>query len=64
MAWVAVDYSGEYISTKEPFKNMLDIGYYGFHKDSNYVRLPKGTIKKIIGKELKWEDGPIELKED
>ena len=25
------------------------------------VILPRGTIKKIIGKELTWEDEPIEL---
>ena len=26
------------------------------------VTLPKGSIKKLTGKELKWEDEPIELK--
>ena len=27
-----------------------------------YIDLPKGTIKKIIGRELTWEDEPVELK--
>lgn len=64
MAWVSRDYNGEYISTKEPFRDIFNIGYYSFHKDSNCVRLPRGTIKKIIGRELKWEDNPVELKEE
>ena len=27
----------------------------------DYVRLPKGYIKKLIGKGLSWEDEPVEL---
>ena len=30
--------------------------------DNNRVELPKGTIKKLIGRELTWDDEPIELK--
>lgn len=26
------------------------------------ITLPKGTIKKLIGRELTWEDEPVELK--
>ena len=26
------------------------------------IELPKGTIKKLIGHELTWEDEPVELK--
>lgn len=62
-AWVAVDYSGEFISDKEPFKDMFNIGYYGFVSDANVVKLSEGTIKKLIGRDLTWEDGPIKLKE-
>lgn len=29
--------------------------------DSSVI-LPKGTIKKLIGHELTWEDNPVELK--
>lgn len=28
------------------------------------IKLPKGSIKKLIGKELTWEDEPVELKEE
>ena len=28
------------------------------------VILPKGSIKKLIGKELSWDDEPVELKEE
>lgn len=30
----------------------------------DWVRLPKGSIKKLIGRELFWEDEPVELKEE
>lgn len=43
---------------------MFNIGYYSFHNDSNVVKLPKGTISKLIGRELRWEDEPVELKEE
>lgn len=26
------------------------------------IILPKGSIKKLIGRELKWEDDPVEIK--
>lgn len=64
MAWVAVDYKGEFISSKHPFRDMCNIGYYGFISDSDVVRLPNGTIRKLIGRELRWEDEPVELKEE
>lgn len=63
-AWVAVDYNGEYISDKEPFRDMFNIGYYGFASDTNVVKLPEGTIKKLTGRNLTWENGPIKLKEE
>lgn len=28
------------------------------------IDLPKGSIKKLIGRELSWSDEPVELKED
>ena len=29
-----------------------------------YISLPKGSIEKLIGKKLTWEDEPVELKEE
>lgn len=57
MAWVVVDKIGEeLISRSEPFR-VRDywIGYSIFH-------LPKGSIKKLIGKDLSYDDEPVELK--
>lgn len=28
------------------------------------IKLPKGSIKKLIGKDLTWEDDPVELMEE
>ena len=28
---------------------------------SGAIQLPKGTIKKLLGRELTWEDEPVEL---
>lgn len=65
MAWVAVDFYGtEWISENKPIRDNPDYfwtrQYWFFYL--NKVRLPKGTIKKLIGKELSWKDKPIELK--
>ena len=40
----------------------LEEDYDNIYDD--YVRLPKGYIKKLIGKGLSWEDEPVELKEE
>lgn len=28
------------------------------------IELPKGTISKLIGRELSWNDEPVKLKEE
>lgn len=28
------------------------------------IELPKGSTKKLIGRELTWDDEPVELKEE
>ena len=28
------------------------------------IVIPKGSIKKLIGRDLSWEDNPVELKEE
>ena len=69
MAFLAVDKNGdEYIYECKPLKS--DMGYwvavYIDYKDrvTDYVELPKGSIKKLIGRELTWEDECVELKEE
>ena len=59
MAWVVVDkIGGELISQTEPFR----IGDYWI--GVSIFHLPKGSIKKLIGKELSFSDEPVELKDE
>lgn len=62
MAWVAVETNGnEYIYAYEPYRDNVS-GYDMWMTDDESVELPKGSIKKLIGKELTWNDEPVELK--
>lgn len=75
MAWLAVNKNGdEYIFSSKPIRNLeYDIfedpvyeswdgqgGHLELHHYSD-IQLPKGTIKKLIGRELTWEDEPVKL---
>ena len=56
MAWLAVcDNGDEYIfkNKQVPLWLELDKG----------IKLPKGSIEKLIGKKLNWRDEPVELNE-
>ncbi len=58
MVWLCVEYDGkEFVSTSKPRK--MNNYYLG-----SGIKLPNGSIKKLIGKELTWNDTPIELKND
>jgi hypothetical protein len=65
MAWVAVDDTGgEWIFRDKPF--IVSTGYYlestrNWYSYSDKVLLPKGTIKKLIGRELSSFDETVEL---
>lgn len=62
MAWVAVNYNGNecvFDTKPERYNNLFWVIEWG-----DDVYLPKGSIKKLIGRELTWEDEPVELKED
>lgn len=68
MTWLVVDKIGtEYIYSDKPkrFEDIWESSYeeYGDPLESS-VLLPNGTIKKLIGRELTWEDEPVELKEE
>lgn len=61
MAYVGVDIIGEeFICNTEPKKD--GDTYYIDDDYDTYVDLPKGTIKKLIGHDLTFEDGPVKLK--
>ena len=36
----------------------------GLEKYHEFVKLPKCSIKKLTGRELTWDDSPVELKEE
>lgn len=70
MAWVAVNGNGsEYIYEARPVKS-IDWSQWSprFCEDQNriydFIKLPPGSIKKLIGRELSFNDEPIELKEE
>lgn len=62
MAWLAVNYHGvEVILSDRPKKLFRRL--WGNDK-TQIIPLPQGSIKKLIGKELTWNDEPVELKEE
>lgn len=61
MAWVAVDKDGsEFIFEENPIRK-LDYFDVRYQFDDPVIQLPKGSIKKLIGIELTWNDEPVEL---
>lgn len=62
-----IDSNGnEYISNEKPIRDKIlkiwrprYMGVYG--KYSSIVRIPNGSIEKIIGKKLYWSNDPIAL---
>lgn len=61
MAWLAVDQNEEeYIYNEKPKKCSF---CYTSSDSENYdaIYLPKGTIEKIIGRKLTWDDDPVEI---
>lgn len=65
MAYVAVNVDeNEFIYKEKPTK--YDYGYVpkDWCDNRDRIVLPKGSIEKLIGKKLTWEDEPVELKEE
>ena len=60
-AWVCVNSFGtELIFETEPHKAV-----YSWRDDygsCKCIEIPQGSIKKLIGRELTWNDEPVELK--
>lgn len=63
MAWLAVDKDGtECAYVLEPERD--DEVFNAVVKNgviTDFVELPSGSIKKLIGRELTWEDEPVEI---
>lgn len=67
MAWVATDKNGEeYLYEEKPYRCYSCIWKATFREDqdrnTDFIELPKGSIKKLIGRVLSWNDEPVELK--
>ena len=64
MAYVAIDQNGsEIVYECKPIRTEITHEWELEDYDHDYVRLPKGSIEKLIGHKLTWEDEPVELKE-
>lgn len=65
MAWLAVDKnSTECICSTKPYRDWVDFMWCIENIfDSCAIRLPKGSIEKLIGRKLTWNDKPVELKD-
>lgn len=64
MAWLAKDIWGrEFIFDKHPY---YSIGHWHHPNglSGSTIKLPSGSINKLIGRELTYKDEPVELKED
>lgn len=64
MAWVATEKDGEEYIFNEPLirnKNSTHWFEYGYETNGFRILLPKGTIKKLIGRDLTWEEGPVNI---
>ena len=63
MPWIAVDKNGmEAIFQFRPVRSEILERFLPLYSYSMTLPLPKGSAKKLIGRELKWEDEPGELK--
>lgn len=62
MAWLAVDKNGgEHIYNVKPIRKNNEFDYDESYYDSWYIKLPKGSIKKLIERKLTWSDEPVEI---
>lgn len=65
MAYLCEDRSGEYIADNCPTRDFFE--WKGWENTDGetctLISVPKGTIKKLIGKEMTWLDEPICLEE-
>lgn len=68
MAWVCIDNKGKELMFQEKPKKS-EHHHRGWlsrnpWQSQGRITLPKGSIKKLIGRELTWEDEPVELMEN
>lgn len=61
MAWFAVDKDGtECVFESKPIRERNQ--WIVREEDFNWVVLPSGSIEKLIGIKLEWDEEPVEVK--
>lgn len=63
MAWLACHGKPnvEYIYSEKPERSKIG-PFWVADPDVSQIELPKGSIKKLIGRTLSWKDAPVEIK--
>lgn len=62
MAWLAVSKSGtERVFSCMPIRSLTRGDCFSDYLCDSAVRLPKGSIKKLIGRDLTWDDEAVEI---
>lgn len=67
MAFLAVDADfTECIFKYKPYRQQEDLMWVAAVEDIQevFIELPQGTIKKLTGRTLTWDDEPVELEEE
>ena len=65
MAWLVVDKDGKELISKVKLIRAKHVKQWITPYDfvgMSYIILPKGSVKKLIGRDLTWEDNPVEYK--
>lgn len=60
MVWLITDTLGDRIISRKPMRDS-EHKVWKIDDFTHWVYLPKGSIKKLIGRELTWDDEPVEI---
>jgi hypothetical protein len=64
MAWLAVcDKGMELIFNIKPMR-LIEHKCFVVDVEDSAIKLPKGSIKRLIGRDLTWDDEPVEYADD
>jgi len=66
MSYLAVDKDNEeWIYDNKPLRDNEYLRFQPQNEfDDNFIHLKKGSIEKLIGKKITWQDEPVELPDD
>lgn len=57
-------YAGEYYDRWYPKHDGRNEDTGDAYYQGHFIEMPKGSIKKLIGRELTWDEEPVELKRE